>query len=49
MACAQCHDHKYDPITAKDYYGMMDAFNHVSESGRPGQQSEKGAGGSTVH
>ena len=41
MACAQCHDHKYDPITAKDYYGMMDAFNHVSESGRPGQQSKR--------
>ena len=41
MACAQCHDHKYDPITAKDYYGMMDAFNQVSESGRPGQQSKR--------
>ena len=41
MACGQCHDHKYDPITAKDYYGMMDAFNHVSESGRPGQQSKR--------
>jgi len=41
MACAQCHDHKYDPITARDYYGMMDAFNHVSESGRPGQQSKR--------
>ena len=32
---AQCHDHKYDPITMKDYYGLMDAFNHVSESGSP--------------
>ena len=41
MACAQCHDHKYDPITARDYYGMMDAFNHVSESGRPGKQSKR--------
>ena len=41
MACAQCHDHKYDPITARDYYGMMDAFNHVSESGRPDQQSKR--------
>ncbi|VTS02539.1 PSD1 and planctomycete cytochrome C domain-containing protein [Tuwongella immobilis] len=35
MACAQCHDHKYDPITQKDYYRMMDAFNRVPESGTP--------------
>ena len=41
MACAQCHDHKYDPITARDYYGMMDAFNKVSETGRPGRQSRE--------
>ncbi len=30
MSCAQCHDHKYDPITQRDYYGLMDAFNRVS-------------------
>jgi len=35
MACAQCHDHKYDPITMVDYYSLMDAFNHVPESGVP--------------
>jgi hypothetical protein len=35
MACAQCHDHKYDPITMRDYYAMMDAFNRVPESGVP--------------
>ena len=29
MACAQCHDHKYDPITQRDYYGLLDAFNRV--------------------
>lgn len=35
MACAQCHDHKYDPITSRDYYGMLDLFNRVPESGTP--------------
>ena len=36
VACAQCHDHKYDPITQKDYYQWLDAFNHVKERGVPG-------------
>lgn len=35
VACAQCHDHKYDPITQKDYYQLLDAFNRVPESGLP--------------
>lgn len=35
MACSQCHDHKYDPITQVDYYRMMDAFNRVPETGTP--------------
>jgi len=33
VACAQCHDHKYDPITQRDYYAMMAAFNNLPESG----------------
>ncbi|MEI6714958.1 MAG: PSD1 and planctomycete cytochrome C domain-containing protein [Verrucomicrobiota bacterium] len=36
MACSQCHDHKYDPITQRDYYGLMHGFNQVSESGLAG-------------
>jgi hypothetical protein len=35
MACAQCHDHKYDPLTQSDYYRLLDAFNRVPESGTP--------------
>jgi hypothetical protein len=35
MACAQCHDHKYDPLTQRDYYSLLDAFNRVPESGTP--------------
>ena len=35
MACAQCHDHKYDPLTQHDYYALLDVFNRVPESGAP--------------
>jgi mono/diheme cytochrome c family protein len=35
VACAQCHDHKYDPVTQKDYYQWLDAFNRVKERGTP--------------
>ncbi|MEZ6089410.1 MAG: DUF1549 and DUF1553 domain-containing protein [Pirellulaceae bacterium] len=41
MACAQCHDHKYDPITQLDYYRLLDAFNRVPESGRPDRFSAR--------
>ena len=41
VACAQCHDHKYDPITRTDYYGLLDAFNRVSESGAPTRFSNR--------
>ena len=26
VACAHCHDHKYDPVTQKDYYGLAGVF-----------------------
>jgi hypothetical protein len=35
LACAQCHDHKYDPLTQRDYYSMMAFFNNVPETGTP--------------
>lgn len=35
LACAQCHDHKYDPLSQKDYYSFMAFFNNVPESGTP--------------
>ncbi len=35
LACAQCHDHKYDPLTRNDYYSFMAYFNNVPESGTP--------------
>ena len=42
LACAQCHDHKYDPITQTDYYSLLDAFNRVTETGQmPDMRSDK--------
>ncbi len=29
MECAQCHDHKYDPFSMQDYYGMLAYFNNT--------------------
>ena len=26
VACAQCHDHKFDPIPTKDYYSLLGIF-----------------------
>ena len=31
VGCAQCHDHKYDPITQKDYYRLFAFFNTAEE------------------
>jgi hypothetical protein len=31
LQCAQCHTHKYDPITHQDYFGMMAFLNNADE------------------
>jgi hypothetical protein len=37
VACAQCHDHKYDPVTMRDYYSLYAIFNGVPENGLDGR------------
>jgi len=33
LGCCQCHDHKYDPFTQKEYYQLFAYFNNLPESG----------------
>jgi len=33
LACAECHDHKFDPITQRDYFSMFALFNNVVHTG----------------
>jgi mono/diheme cytochrome c family protein len=33
LGCSRCHDHKFDPFTQKEYYGLFAYFNNLSETG----------------
>jgi len=34
MGCARCHDHKFDPLTQKEFYRLFAYFNNVPERGK---------------
>ena len=36
LGCAQCHDHKFDPITQREYYQIFAFYNSLSDKGLDG-------------
>lgn len=40
LECAQCHDHKYDPVSQKEYYELFAFFNNSKEKGFEGDVSQ---------
>ncbi|HEX3655480.1 MAG TPA: PSD1 and planctomycete cytochrome C domain-containing protein [Pirellulales bacterium] len=36
LTCCRCHDHKFDPFTQRDYYGLFAFFNQTSVEGKGG-------------
>ena len=40
--CARCHDHKFDPLSQKEYYEMAAFFNNVKELGMTGDDGNYG-------
>ena len=40
VGCAQCHSHKYDPFTQRDFYKLMAFLNNADEPEMPVPQSE---------
>lgn len=43
MGCAECHDHKYDPISTKEFYQMYSFFHNVPERGLDGTRTRNPA------
>jgi hypothetical protein len=45
MQCARCHDHKYDPVSEKEYYEFAAFFDNINDIG---QIPNKGAAGPSI-
>jgi hypothetical protein len=41
LGCARCHDHKFDPVSTKDYYALAGIFHSTRTMASPGQWLER--------
>jgi mono/diheme cytochrome c family protein len=42
VGCARCHDHKFDPVAMRDYYGLVAVFAGVEHGERPARAADSG-------
>lgn len=40
LGCSQCHSHKFDPISHKEYYQLTAFFNSINETGAAGDKAD---------